>query len=307
MIATHQLIPAATYAWIPTQTLDCTISCGSGSTGYVAPSIRPYCTDISAPVGTTVGQRSDTVHLKVGDDFSVAFSQYAWRMLATAATATWSMSAHIIVQPRSDNGLYNNAPVATVMSPINIPINQKTVINVPVADADGDITRCRWSTTFTECGDVCPPGSLPPSTVIYPNCTIVITGQHIDDWFAVTIMVEDFINSTSITPLSSVPVQFLVHVVAAASCTTPPEIIGIPEEQSCTALTVGQNFTSQLIAINYCGPSVTILDIATLSFPGMVQGTIVELNTSTYYNTMQWTPTTAQLGYQVMCAMAYDR
>jgi hypothetical protein len=119
--------------------------------------------------------------------------------------------------------------------------------------------------------------------------------------------VEDFIDSSSLTPLSSVPVQFLVHVVAAAACTTPPKVVGIPVEQSCTALTIGQTFTSQLIAINYCGAGVTIVDIATLSFPGMVQGNIIKLNTTTYYNTLQWTPTTGQLGYQVMCAMAFDR
>ena len=102
------------------------------------------------------------------------------------------------------------------------------------------------------------------------------------------------------------PVQFLVHVVAPATCAIPPEVVGIPVEQSCTALTVGQTFTSQLIAINYCSSSVSIVDIATVSFPGMVQGTITELNTTTYYNTLQWTPTADQVGYQVMCAMAFD-
>jgi hypothetical protein len=104
-----------------------------------------------------------------------------------------------------------------------------------------------------------------------------------------------------------VPVQFLVQVVSPPPCTTPPEIIGIPIEQACIPVVVGQTFTSELIANNYCGPTVSIVDIATLSFSGMIQGTITALNTTTYYNTMQWTPTTAQLGYQVMCAMAFDR
>ncbi|CAF0992046.1 unnamed protein product [Rotaria sordida] len=192
MIASSQLIPDGGYSYIPTQTLDCISNCASGASGYVAPSIRPYCTDISAPVGTTVSQRSDIVYLYSGDDFSVAFQNKAWRALATAAEATWSISTHFIIKSRSDNGLYNNAPVATMMSPIYIPVNQPTVIHVPVADADGDPMRCRWSTASNgvdECGGVCPPGSLPANTVIYPNCTIVITGTVVGSWYAVTLMV----------------------------------------------------------------------------------------------------------------------
>lgn len=82
--------------------------------------------------------------------------------------------------------------MATFVSPIDIPVNISTVINVPVVDADGDLTRCRWSTNGTtdECGAVCPPGSLPSNTTIYPNSTIIITGQIIDDWYALTIMVS---------------------------------------------------------------------------------------------------------------------
>ncbi len=52
---------------------------------------------------------------------------------------------------------------------------------------------------------------------------------------------------------------------------------------------------------------MTIVDIATLSFPGMVSSTIAEINSTEYYKNLTWTPTSAQLGYQVMCAMAFDR
>jgi len=52
---------------------------------------------------------------------------------------------------------------------------------------------------------------------------------------------------------------------------------------------------------------VNISDIATQSFSGMIKSNIAELNSSVYYKNLTWTPTSAQLGYQVMCAMAYDR
>jgi hypothetical protein len=191
-IAASNPIPVGIYSNLLSLTLNCISNCGTGSGGYVAPNILPRCTDISAPVGTAVGQRSDIVYLQVGADFSAAFQQNAWRPLTTATSAPWSISTHLKVIPRSDTGLFNNAPVATMMSPINIPQNQPLAIHVPVADADGDTTRCRWSTSSNgvdECGGVCPPGSLPPNTVILPNCTIIITGQNIGDWFAVTLMV----------------------------------------------------------------------------------------------------------------------
>jgi hypothetical protein len=192
MIATNQFVPSYGGSLL-TLNLGCISNCGAGSVGYSPIGIIPYCTDFSSPVGTTVGQRSDIVYLQAGDDFSVAFQSGNWRSLATNPTAVWSISTRINLTPRSDNGLYNNAPVATMMSPIYIPVNQPTVINVPIADADGDPMRCRWSTSSNgvdECGGVCPPSSLPPGTVIFPNCTIIITGQHVGDWFGVALMVR---------------------------------------------------------------------------------------------------------------------
>ncbi|CAF4312553.1 unnamed protein product, partial [Adineta steineri] len=267
LIAANGNIPD--YAGVSSDKLACITNCGTGSAGYSNIGVLPRCTDYSNVGDTSIGQRVDTVYLNANDDFSVAFQDDAWRSLTTASSAAWSISTRINTMLRPDNGLYNNAPVATMMSPINIPVNKPTVINVPVADADGDTLRCRWSTKsngVNECADVCPPGSLPSGTVIYPNCTIIITGTHYDDWFAVTLMVEDFITPTSTTPLSSVPVQFLVHVVAAPTCTTPPEIVGVPTEQSCTTVIVNEPYTSQILAIDNCAPSVTISDIAALSF-----------------------------------------
>lgn len=103
------------------------------------------------------------------------------------------------------------------------------------------------------------------------------------------------------------PVQFLIQVVNPAACITPPAIIGVPDEQSCTPVIVGQTTVIELIAINSCGPNVTILDISTLAFAGITQGNITKRNATTYHKVYTWIPTTAQLGYQVMCAMAYDR
>jgi hypothetical protein len=190
MIATNQLIPlTASYLIVGMQTLNCTSNCASGATGYSPIPVQSRCTDISSTIDVTAGQRSDTRSLAAGDDFDVAYQAASWRGLATGANLAWSILSHIDLTPRPDNGLYNNAPVATMMSPINIVQNKPTTINVPVGDSDGDDVRCRWANN-SECANVCPPSSLPANTTIYPNCTIIITGKNIGDWFAVTVMVR---------------------------------------------------------------------------------------------------------------------
>lgn len=86
----------------------------------------------------------------------------------------------------------------------------------------------------------------------------------------------------------------------------PPDVYEL-SDKSCIPVRVGQTFTSRLIAINYCGSSVTIVDIATLSFSGMVQSSVIQFNSTAYYKTLTWTPQADQVGFQVMCAMAIDR
>lgn len=193
MIATNQLVPLTGWQSVTSHRLTCTWNCGSGAGGYTAQPVASYCTDFSAPAGTTVGQRSDTVRLNSSANFSASYQNIYWRNLTSGTNEPWSLSTHINLTPRPDNGLYNNAPVATVMSPIYIVKGKPTVIHIPVADADGDTLRCRWATAangIDECGGICPPGSLPNGTVIFPNCTMIITGPDVDNWFAAAITVK---------------------------------------------------------------------------------------------------------------------
>ncbi|CAF4963763.1 unnamed protein product [Rotaria sp. Silwood1] len=297
MIANNQLLPTSA------GNLICLPSC---PVGFGTVPATPYCTDISVINGITVGQRLDTVYIPTVSNFSVAFRGSAWGSLATGGSG-WSILSHINLALRTDNGKYNSAPVTTMMSPINIIVHERTIITVPVSDTDGDVLRCRWATSSNgvdECASVCPPSSLPSNTTIYSNCTIEITGNTVGNKYAVGLMVEDFINSTSTVSLSSVPVQFIVKVIAAPSCSYRPELILLAE--SCTPIKVNHTFTSTLLAINNCGPTVTITDISTLSFSGMVQTSVIMLNSSVYYKNLTWTPTISQVGYQVMCALALN-
>lgn len=136
MVANDQLFPAII------GTPNCASNCGNGSGGYTALTATPYCTYGSPATGIAAGQRLDIVSLLVGSNFSVAFTDGAWRTLYTGG-ASWAVASYINLKPRLDNGLYNNAPVSTMMSPIFIYFNQTLTITIPVADADGDIIRCR--------------------------------------------------------------------------------------------------------------------------------------------------------------------
>ena len=181
---------------LASEKLECVTNCGSGAVGYTNISVIPRCTDYSIPGTSIVGQRSDIVYLQSGSDFSASFMAGYWRSLATVTSGNWAISTRIDVAPRPDNGLYNNAPVATMMSPINLPFNKTVAIHIPVADADGDTVRCRWankSNGVDECSDVCPPASLPPNTILFPNCTIIITGKNISDAYAVAVVVSSIV------------------------------------------------------------------------------------------------------------------
>ncbi|CAF2977539.1 unnamed protein product [Rotaria sp. Silwood2] len=172
--------------------LNCISNCATGATGYSAPLIWHFCTDASSVQGSSVGRRSDIINVGQNSDFIVAFADNAWRPLVISSAAAWSIASRLNLKLRANNSVYNSAPVATMMSPINIPVGIAQVIQVPIGNADGDTIRCRWSNGTNECGDVCPPSSLPNNTIIYPNCTIVITGRTARDWFAVALMVRMF-------------------------------------------------------------------------------------------------------------------
>ena len=117
---------------------------------------------------------------------------------------------------------------------------------------------------------------------------------------------EDFINSTSDTPLSSIPIQFLVKIVSSSSCSSPVITIN-PSMGSCLAVTVGQSLALQLIATTHCNKNASIVDIPIQAFSGLIESGVYPINSTTYRKSIYWTPTAAQEGYQMMCAMAIDR
>lgn len=168
--------------------------------------------------------------------------------------------------------------------------------------------RCRWSlvnATFDECGDVCL--SVPGATLDSTNCTITFnsTGTTINDYYAVTLMVEDFSDENSTTPFSSIPIQFLIHIVNASSCSTKPIISSnLPE---CSIVEVGVPFNFTMVITQGC-PGTNLTDVFTMPPLYMYKGAITPSSTGTSWTVSEtWTAVSSQLGSQVFCALATDR
>ncbi|CAF1148511.1 unnamed protein product [Didymodactylos carnosus] len=187
-----------------------------------------------------------------------------------------------------------------------------TTIIIPVLDSNpNDILRCRWANLTgllgaNECQDVCAPDSL---TLIDPvlyedNCTLLVNGSISNTYYAVAIQIEDFFDLNSTLPMSSVPLQFLIYVYATPACPSRPEITGLPVNGSCIPVQVGQPFETQLVAVIGC-INTTITDIALLAFSGLIKSDdVTQLSTNTYSVNISWTPSSSQLGSQVLCGIA---
>ena len=168
--------------------------------------------------------------------------------------------------------------------------------------------RCRWAqntSTLDECGDIC--GVVPGSVLKNNSCTLTFTstGMTVGNFYAVALTIEDFANASSTTPLSSVPVQFLVEIVSSPSCLSKTTIAS--NVTAGTRVLRGYPFQFTLFIQTHC-PGVTISNLFRMSPLEMYKSDLTYDNTTnTSMITENWTPTTDQVGPQMYCAVAMDR
>ena len=205
-------------------------SCGS----FPSVSANVYCTDFSANTDYSLGERYDRYNLSLNTQYIIAFQGGAWLALQIGGNGNWQVTGKIDLTVRPD-GIINTSPVTSTLPVIYRTINVQHVHIVQMSDADStDTLRCRWATNgtvtnpnnYNECGSVCSP-SLPSFTLFPDNCTLVYTLLAAQNYSSVALQIEDFYNSTTTTPMSTVPIQFLFYgVVTPTGCSTPPQIIG---------------------------------------------------------------------------------
>jgi hypothetical protein len=102
------------------------------------------CTDYSVTQDLSSGQKVTFVPIEQNAQFYLTFQDSNWLPLATASTASWSITSYVNLAHRSDNGFINTPPVVTVLPVIYLPLSVQSVINLLVIDADNDYIQCRW-------------------------------------------------------------------------------------------------------------------------------------------------------------------
>ncbi|CAF2851074.1 unnamed protein product [Rotaria sp. Silwood2] len=289
------------------------VSCVSGTcSSWSSLTTSTYCTDYSTLLDVSSGEKYVTKNITLGISFSIAFVSSAWfANLVVGANSGWNVVNRINTLVRPD-GYINSSPIATTLPVIYKAINRQHVHVVQISDFDGtDELKCRWSTsltnntnTYNECGGVC--SGVPGAVLFSNNCTVVFTLTQAAVYVAVAIQIEDYYDSISTTPMSSVPLQFLFYGYAVPSgCSTQPSIIGNRPNRACIGTPIGSNVTEYVIAQIGC-TGKTIIDFTSSSPVGMTKSTIQNPSTGIYQIILSWIPTIDQYGPQGFCAGAVD-
>ena len=118
-------------------------------------------------------------------------------------------------------------------------------------------------------------------------------------------------SSTNTTPLSSVPVQFVVRVRAFPSspCTSRPELVGdTPLNGSYFEVPVNTSWNATIIArVSDCSTATSITEFVTASPLGMRKSNLVQCgNTGEWQVSITWTPFESQSGPNIFCFAAID-
>ncbi|CAF1251765.1 unnamed protein product [Adineta steineri] len=309
-VAAQTPIPVGAY-------MTCLANCSSSnypSGGLSANMITTDC-DSNPIIQSWAGEHYDTLTLPLTTSITIGYPSSAWfASLYIGANDPWSIVSRMNLALRPD-GLINSSPVTTTLPVVFYSTLTPIVHIVQMADNDGtDILICRWSNSasttnynrYDECGGICM--GLPPSTVLIgSSCTLSFTLPTANLYYACALQIEDFYNTSSTTPMSSVPIQFLFYAYnpSASACAQRPSITSARPNKACIGIPVGVQLNETVIAQTYC-PGQTIVDFVTSSPIGMTHSAISNPSSGTWIMTLTWTPVSTQSGPQGFCAGAID-
>ena len=87
----------------------------------------------------------------------------------------------------------------------------------------------------------------------HTQCSLQVPSTVGAGWYAVALQVEDFATTSSTTPMSSVPVQFLVNIfTSTVSCGSEPTFTGAtPANGDTVAIVLGDTWQATLTAESF--------------------------------------------------------
>ncbi|CAM4758674.1 unnamed protein product [Rotaria magnacalcarata] len=296
-------------------TMTCLQNCSSSTYTPLSTVMTSTDCDANTLIQSWAGERYDTLSLPLTTSITIGFPSNAWfTSLYIGGGLSWSIVNRLNLAVRPD-GYINTSPVTNTLPVVFVPVNTQTVHVVQMADNDDtDILKCRWSNAATstnynrydECGGVC--SGLPVSTVLYSsNCTLVFTLPVTSIYYACALQIEDYYDSSSVSPMSSVPIQFLFYAYTASgsACSSRPAVIGDRPNRACIGVPINVQLNETIIVQTYC-TGQTIVDFVTSSPIGMVHSAISNPSSGLWRMTLTWTPISAQSGPQGFCAAAID-
>ncbi|CAF0986798.1 unnamed protein product [Adineta steineri] len=298
-------------------TLLCLRNCTSSNyptSGLSANMITSDC-DTSSIIQSWGGERYDTLTMPLTTSITIGYTGSAWMTtLWKGFSGAWAIVNRMNLAPRPD-GYINSSPVTTTLPCILYQRGVPVVHIVQMADNDGtDILQCRWSNSNStynynrndECGSVCM-ALPPPYTLTGSNCTLTFTLTVANKYYACALQIEDYYDSSSPNPMSSVPIQFLFYAynITAGACATAPLIIGVRPNRACIGVPIGVQLNETVQVQTYC-PGQTIVNFVTSSPVGMTHSAISNPSSGLWVMTLTWTPSSTQLGPQGFCAGAMD-
>ncbi|XP_076070857.1 uncharacterized protein LOC143042452 isoform X2 [Mytilus galloprovincialis] len=294
--------------------LQCISGCSNIAT--IVPSMNYYCTDYSVDEDWTSGQDSTTYTFSATTTnvFHFGYQACCWITLVEAndgdtTSAYWSLLTTANLTTRIDTGKINISPISAMQPILRLKQGCSYSIKIPVADDDGDIVRCRWSTKSPddECGEVC--NTLSTSIINEDDCVLQYTASGSTGWYAVALQIEDYATSIDTKPMSSVALQFMIYVLNSTElCDDAPNVLNLMNDNGTVASIALNSSFFQTIIADSGSTSVSISEITTVSPIGMIKTHLLPYGSSgtQWHINVTWTPSESQTGSHIFCYTAVN-
>lgn len=277
-----------------------------------------YCTETSIIDNWYGGEKTDYINFNVSSSKYIegVFESCCWiSTILNGPDNGWQVRVRLNLTKRLDKNVINTSPVA-LMEPIKtLSANCDHQFKIDIADIDGDIVKCRWSELAKkECIDAtC--GPVQGVTLDVNKCQLSVNLKKVGP-YAILLQIEDYPTATSTTPLSSVPLQFIINATNSKcipqNSTVAPSTSVIkfhestrPLKDACIGLKPNDVFSENIVV----NSSSKVTEIIIQGPTGIIKSDIktYATNSSLYYMTLSWTPTQSQVGYHIFSLKAINQ